>query len=198
MNIRIPITPELRVRLAHTNCLVVELPPEISTALEGREELLKSLTAADVPTDSEALRVERDLLSAKCDEQAQRIRELERHNSKLQACGDAACLRLKEVTTELDGLKTQNANLKNYIVAITHADETGYVDGVGFVEDFSEIEDQVKAIVAAHDEEVAAKAIEDVANTLSKKNTVQPTYDKFIRTNELMQYAAQLRAKAGE
>lgn len=109
MNIRIPITPELRVRLAHTNCLVVELPPEISTALEGREELMKSLTAADVPTDSEALRVERDLLSAKCDEQAQRIRELERDNGRLQACGDAACVRLKEVIAELCTSKQEQA-----------------------------------------------------------------------------------------
>jgi len=112
MNIRIPITPELRVRLAHTDCLVVELPPEISTALEGREELMKSLTAADVPTDSEALRVERDLLSAKCDEQAQRIRELERHNSKLLACGDAAVIRLKEVTAERDALAAEKGATK--------------------------------------------------------------------------------------
>lgn len=76
MNIRIQVTPELRVRLAHTDCLVVELPKEISTALEGREELIKSLTAADVPTDGEALRVERDLLSAKCDAQDSEIIEL--------------------------------------------------------------------------------------------------------------------------
>lgn len=178
MNIRIPITPELRVRLAHTNCLVVELPPEISTALDGREELLKSLTAADVPTDGEALRVERDLLSAKCDD-----------------------------------LTALVANLKNYIVAITHADETGYIDGVGFVEDFSEIEDQVKAIVAAHDAEVAAKAVEDFCKSADGLAIEKCPQESDGCSDDLItgwkagnvdcrmagfKYAAQLRAKAGK
>lgn len=124
MNIRIPITPELRVRLAHTDCLIVELPPEISTALEGREELMKSLTAADVPTDAEALRVERDKLSAQCDEQAQRIRELERHNAKLLACGDAACIRLKELSLERDTLEAANASL---VKVLEYADNKLYI-----------------------------------------------------------------------
>lgn len=90
---------------------------------------------------------------------------------------------------ERDSLAAQVANLNNYIAAITHADETGYVDGVGFVEDFSEIKDRVTAIVSTHDAEVAKDAYISALNSYA--GSVHPDFYESMAE----QYAAQLRTK---
>lgn len=162
MNIRIQITPELRVRLAHSDFLIVELPPEISTALEGREELMKSLTAADVPTDSEALRVERDQLSAKCD----------------------------ALAAQVESLKSAALN------AIRHwkssNDVYGAMTGLWKV-----CESAPQHLLAAHDAEVGAQAIEKAAVYMMGYLGLDPNITS-VSVIALREYAAQLIAKAGE
>lgn len=168
MNIRIPITPELRVRLAHTDCLVVELPPEISTALEGREELMKSLTAADVPTDGEALRVERDLLSAKCDALSFQVNV---------AFADVFLLS-KSLFEAVDVLE------REFLPALEDKDPLEEL----IAEFRGALGKSPEAHLAAHDAEVAAKAVEDFWFSGAS----------HITTDEAISYIAQLRAKAGK
>lgn len=63
-------------------------------------------------------------MRAKIDEQSQRIRELERDNSRLQVCGDAACVRLKEVTAERDALQEANTSIMK---VLQYADNKLYI-----------------------------------------------------------------------
>lgn len=174
MNIHIPVTPELRVRLAHTNCLVVELPPEISTALEGREELLKSLTAADVPTDSEALRVERDLLSAKCD-------SLEATNSLLKKALEYADNKLYILTHNRNDVSPR---------LLTDADKAYKVVHDAWMMDPT-------SALSVRDAQVGAQSIERAAAYMMSYLGLDPNITS-VSVIALREYAAQLIAKAGE
>lgn len=62
-------------------------------------------------------------------------------------------------------LEAQVEQYKNYVIALTHADETGYIDDVGFVENFEEIRQQVEGLVVDHDREVAARAVENMGKS---------------------------------
>ena len=52
-------------------------------------------------------------------------------------------------------------DLKNIIFALTNADETGYVHDMGFIENYSEMTDDVKNLLQKRDLEMQAKGIED-------------------------------------
>lgn len=51
--------------------------------------------------------------------------------------------------------------LENVIVAITHADETGYVDGYGFISNFEDISLEVNKVINAFSNEQQIKALEE-------------------------------------
>ena len=57
-------------------------------------------------------------------------------------------------------LKRRIAELKEIVSVLTIADETGYVDGEGFVTDFNKITDEAREFLVAHNLEQQAKGIE--------------------------------------
>tara|TARA_Y100001973_G_C5205526_1_gene341222 strand:+ start:3747 stop:4091 length:345 start_codon:yes stop_codon:yes gene_type:complete len=62
------------------------------------------------------------------------------------------------------------AELELVIVAITHADETGYVDDVGFVEGWSDVCDETKALLnkfAVEKKIEALRKFEPVSNAVA-------------------------------
>lgn len=60
--------------------------------------------------------------------------------------------------------------LELVIVAITHADETGYVDDVGFVQGWSEVCDETKSLINKFAIENQIKGAFSFANYLDKSN----------------------------
>lgn len=53
----------------------------------------------------------------------------------------------QELRTQLAKANERVKELELVIVAITHADETGYVDDVGFIEGWSDVCDEAKALL---------------------------------------------------
>jgi hypothetical protein len=87
----------------------------------------------------------------------------------------------------IQALQKQVEQLRNYVIALTHADETGYVDDIGFVENYSEIRDEVEALVAEHNAKVAVKAVNECIDIAHSKFSVTGI------TSALQDYANQLR-----
>lgn len=101
------------------------------------------------------------VLQAERDEQAQRIRELERDNGRLQVCGDAACVRLKEVIADRDALAAQAEAL---IEHLTNFGKTETLeDAVKWEDDISKLIDATpQHHLADHDAEVAEKTAKHI------------------------------------
>ena len=95
-------------------------------------------------------------LQAERDEQAQRIRELERDNGRLQACGDAACVRLKEVIAERDALFSAYCALHDACLQLLE----GYNGAKQAIK--IAIELRPEQHLAAHDAEVAEKTAKHI------------------------------------
>ena len=69
--------------------------------------------------------------------------------------------------SELIKLKKLNAELNNIVSVLTIADETGYVDGEGFVIGFNQITDDAREFLAAHNLEQQIKGVMDYEDCLS-------------------------------
>lgn len=67
----------------------------------------------------------------------ERIEQLEEQNNFLK----------RPVNEQIKKANERVAELELIVVAITHADETGYVDDVGFVENWSQVCDETKALL---------------------------------------------------
>jgi hypothetical protein len=85
--------------------------------------------------------------------------DLQRQHDELQTMLFNERQKAKELAAQVE-------QLKGYIVALTHADETGYVEDVGFVENYSEIQSEVEAIVAAHDANVICSFLDEHATLI--------------------------------
>ena len=82
-------------------------------------------------------------------------------NSNLNKTSDYEEISMEELNEYIEGLECQAEDLRKQltkanervaeleliVVAITHADETGYVDDVGFVENWSQVCDETKALL---------------------------------------------------
>lgn len=76
--------------------------------------------------------------------------QLAKANEQLQSVCNHNATQQPEITRLRAELAKTNERVKELelvIVAITHADETGYVDDVGFVEGWSDVCDEIKALL---------------------------------------------------
>jgi hypothetical protein len=83
------------------------------------------------------------------------------------------------------------AELNDIVSVLTIADETGYVDGEGFVVGFNEITDEARKFLAAHNFEQKAEICELLAET-TYTDTAHGQNEQF----RLFQMARSLREQA--
>ena len=96
-------------------------------------------------------------------------------------------LLVKKYREETETLRTQLAKsnkrvaeLELVIVAITHADETGYVDDVGFVEGWSDVCDETKALLNKLAIEKKIEGVNQFCATLSTWEDVHPIGANYV------------------
>lgn len=65
------------------------------------------------------------------------------------------------------------------IVAITHADETGYVNDVGFVQGWSEVCDETKSLLNKFAIEKKLKVLDDLLEEIQCSAVVPKRYEQF-------------------
>jgi hypothetical protein len=75
------------------------------------------------------------------------------------------CFKLYD-NTELNEPAERIAELNDIVSALTIADETGYVDGEGFVVGFNEITDEARDFLLAHNLEQQKKGVKDFFNSV--------------------------------
>jgi hypothetical protein len=112
-----------------------------------------------------------DLCKIYPEKAAERIEALVKRNADIErSLNIANCMidSLRSVKAEMEGERYLKDNLiaelekelnltKDIIVAHQIADETGYIDGVGWVENWSEMEDKVSNLLEAHNLDQQAK-----------------------------------------
>ncbi len=100
------------------------------------------------------------------------------------------CQRLLDYQNHITELQQERDELKNIIVVLTHADETGYVEDVGFVQGFSEISEKARKLFEAHNLEQQAKGI-DLAIEDYKREYLGQSVERLLSS-----FAEQLRNQA--
>jgi hypothetical protein len=102
------------------------------------------------------------------DKSAERIAELEGEIFKQSQESKEAVSRAIEIILEKDEriaeLEKELSLTKDIIVAHQIADETGYIDGVGWVENWSEMEEKVSNLLETHNLEQHSLAANKFAN----------------------------------
>ena len=82
----------------------------------------------------------------------------------------------KKLRTQLAKANERVKELELVIVAITHADETGYIDDVGFVEGWSEVCDETKSLLNKFAIEKKIEALEDALQSYVPAKFYPTTY----------------------
>ena len=98
-------------------------------------------------------------------------------------------------------LEKERDELKDMVVAHQIADETGYIDGIGWVDNWADMEVKVEQALQAHNLEQQAKGVEDAFNESSRilksKKYAKKAYLGIIDlTAELYEYGDNLRNQA--
>ena len=88
------------------------------------------------------------------------IIDLERHCSETDQFQKAEVL--SNALLHITELEKELSLTKDIIVAHQITDETGYIDGVGWVENWSEMEEKVSNLLEAHNLEQQAKGVAQV------------------------------------
>jgi hypothetical protein len=110
--------------------------------------------------------------------------------------------RITELEEEQLTLVEKTEHLESALHAKLIADETGYVDGVGFIEDFFAIDEYAQNLLDAHNLEQQAKGAISITNSvLRKRKVVVPkvSYTKaeyFKAGITALAYAIEAEAKA--
>lgn len=89
-------------------------------------------------------------------------------------------------------LEAENNRLKLIISALTIPDETGYIEDVGFVNDFSELTDEGRKILEYYNLVQQAKALENLAESMLFRGHLE----NVLHRDEVEEKASQLRKQA--
>jgi hypothetical protein len=105
----------------------------------------------------------------KMDEFINKAEKLTAERDDLQECFDTCYEELQatrvahdRIEQERDELAIRNKRQEDIICVLMCADETGYVDGEGFVMGFNQITDEAKALLAKRDLEMQAKGLKNL------------------------------------
>jgi predicted peroxiredoxin len=143
---------------------------------------------AELDRDADVVLSEASLRLSK---QQERIAELEEKGNKhIEICE-------RHVSTRRY-LEKRIAELDDIVSVLTIADETGYVDGEGFVVGFNQITDDAREFLAKHNLEQQAKGIEDFIEPYATRGSFgQVVYDSGLKKAfTLRNQAKQLREQA--
>jgi hypothetical protein len=103
---------------------------------------------------------------------------------------------------DIDKMINRIAELEEMVSVLAIADETGYVDGYGFIVDFNKITDEARELLVAHNLEQQAKGIEDFIEPYATRGSFgQVVYDSglkkaFTLRNQAKQLREQLKGGA--
>jgi hypothetical protein len=85
---------------------------------------------------------------------------------------DSMQLEANRLETKIAELEKELVKTKEIISVLTIADETGYIDGVGFVAEHGDLCDQGRNILEANNLDQQAKGVEDAALDLAETTLV--------------------------
>ncbi|QHZ59852.1 hypothetical protein HWD03_gp121 [Alteromonas phage vB_AmeM_PT11-V22] len=113
---------------------------------------------------------------------------------------DTLCMReeIEQITEQLAKANERVKELELLIVAITHADETGYVDGVGFVEGWSEVCDETKQLLNKFALEQQIKAVDALNHFLLNEYDFKGDYSFGAVGEAICAFGMQLRKDQGD
>jgi hypothetical protein len=77
-----------------------------------------------------------------------------------------------------DGLNKRIAELEEMVSVLAIADETGYVDGYGFIVDFNKITDEARKFLAAHNLEQQVKSLSEFSESLLFRGCLENNFER--------------------